>query len=46
MVSQPRYREASRRIAADMAGAPGFAGLADVVDRLAASSSDRRPTVT
>lgn len=29
-----RYRQASQRIAADLAGAPGFSGLAGVVDRL------------
>jgi MGT family glycosyltransferase len=34
VLNQPRYRQASRRIAADMAAAPGFAGLADIVDRL------------
>ncbi len=35
VLDQPHYREASRRIAADMAAAPGFAGLAEVVDKLA-----------
>jgi UDP:flavonoid glycosyltransferase YjiC (YdhE family) len=34
VLNQPRYRQASERVAADMAAAPGFAGLADVVDRL------------
>lgn len=34
VLNQPRYRQASRRIAADMAAAPGFAGLAAVVDQL------------
>ncbi len=34
VLNDPRYRQASRRIAADMAAAPGFAGLADIVDRL------------
>ncbi|OBB58137.1 glycosyl transferase [Mycobacterium sp. 852013-51886_SCH5428379] len=34
VLTQPRYREASRRIAADMAAAPGRHGLAAVVDRL------------
>lgn len=29
-----RYRRASRRVAAEMAAAPGVAGVADVVDRL------------
>lgn len=32
----PRYREASRRVEAEMAAAPGFTGLADIVDRLVA----------
>ncbi len=34
VLNQPRYREASRRVAADLAAAPGFAGLAEVVDRV------------
>jgi UDP:flavonoid glycosyltransferase YjiC (YdhE family) len=34
VLDRPRYREASRRIAADMAAAPGFACLAEVVDDL------------
>jgi UDP:flavonoid glycosyltransferase YjiC (YdhE family) len=38
VLTGPRYREASLRVAADMAAAPGFAGLADVVDRLTAGS--------
>ncbi len=38
VLEQPRYREASRRIAAEMAAAPGFAGLADVVDKLAGTT--------
>jgi MGT family glycosyltransferase len=46
VLGEPRYREASRRIAADIAKAPGFAGLAEVVDRLVASGPARRPTVT
>jgi UDP:flavonoid glycosyltransferase YjiC (YdhE family) len=46
VLREPSYREASRRIAADIAEAPGFAGLAEVVDRLVAVSPDRRPTVT
>lgn len=37
VLNQPRYRQASRRIAAEMAAAPGFDGLAGVVDRLAAT---------
>jgi MGT family glycosyltransferase len=36
VLSRPRYREASRRIAAEMAEAPGFVGLAATVDRLVA----------
>jgi Erythromycin biosynthesis protein CIII-like, C-terminal domain len=36
VLTRPRYREASRRIAADLAAAPGFPGLAAVVDQLAA----------
>jgi MGT family glycosyltransferase len=39
VLNQPRYRQASQRIAADMAAAPGFAGLAGVIDRLIASST-------
>jgi UDP:flavonoid glycosyltransferase YjiC (YdhE family) len=38
VLNQPQYRQASRRIAADMMTAPGFTGLADIVDRLVASS--------
>lgn len=34
VLNEPRYRQASRRVAADMAAAPGFDGLACVVDRL------------
>jgi MGT family glycosyltransferase len=34
VLEQPRYRETSRRIAAEMAAAPGFACLTDVVDKL------------
>jgi UDP:flavonoid glycosyltransferase YjiC (YdhE family) len=34
VLNQPRYRQASQRVAADLAVAPGFAGFADVVDRL------------
>jgi UDP:flavonoid glycosyltransferase YjiC (YdhE family) len=35
VLNGPQYRHAAGRIAADMAAAPGFAGLADVVDGLA-----------
>ncbi len=38
VLSQPRYRQAAQRIAADMAAAPGFPGLADVADRLTTGS--------
>lgn len=34
VLNDPCYRGASDRVAADMAAAPGFAGLADIVDRL------------
>lgn len=34
VLNEPRYRDASRRIAADMAAAPGFDGLARVVDQV------------
>jgi UDP:flavonoid glycosyltransferase YjiC (YdhE family) len=36
VLNQPRYQQASRRVAAEMAAAPGFTGLADIVDRLVA----------
>lgn len=39
VLRQPSYRQASRRIAAEMAAAPGFVGLADVVDRLTVGSA-------
>jgi MGT family glycosyltransferase len=34
VLNDARYRQASNRVAADMAAAPGFAGLAGIVDRL------------
>lgn len=37
VLNEPRYRAAAGRVAADLAAAPGFAGLAEVVDRLIAS---------
>ncbi|OBF81515.1 glycosyl transferase [Mycobacterium sp. 852002-51163_SCH5372311] len=37
VLNQPRYREASQRIAADMAAAPGFNCLGEVVDKLVAT---------
>jgi len=39
VLNQPRYRQAARHVAADMAAAPGFAGLADIVDRLVGTPS-------
>ena len=36
VLNQPRYQQASGRVAAEMAAAPGFTGLADIVDRLVA----------
>jgi MGT family glycosyltransferase len=39
VLSDPRYRRASGRVAADMAAAPGFAGLAGIVDRVIGSSA-------
>jgi MGT family glycosyltransferase len=39
VLGQPQYRQASRRIAADMAAAPGFALLADVVDKLTTATA-------
>ncbi len=38
VLNQPHYRQASRRMAADMSAASGFDGLADIVDRLSARS--------
>lgn len=39
VLNQPHYRQASQRVAADMAAASGFDGLADIVDRLSARST-------
>jgi UDP:flavonoid glycosyltransferase YjiC (YdhE family) len=39
VLNQSRYRQASQRVAADMAAAPGFVGLANLVDRLIAGST-------
>ena len=39
VLDEPRYRVAAARIAADLAEAPGFAGVARVVDGLTAPSS-------
>jgi MGT family glycosyltransferase len=38
VLGDPKYRQASERIAADLAAAPGFSDLAGVVDRLVANS--------
>jgi MGT family glycosyltransferase len=46
VLNQPRYREASQRMAADMSAAPGFACLADIVDRLAADPTRSAPENT
>jgi UDP:flavonoid glycosyltransferase YjiC (YdhE family) len=43
VLNEPRYRQASQRIAADMAAAPGFAGLATVVDQLATRPAPADP---
>ncbi len=40
VLDEPRYRDASRRIAADMAAAPGFDGLAAIVDGLTRPGAD------
>lgn len=39
VLNQPRYRQASRRIAAEIAAAPGFAGVARIVDELVTGSA-------
>lgn len=39
VLNEPRYRQASRRVAAEMAAAPGFAGLAGIVDQLIAGET-------
>ena len=39
VLNEPSYRRAARRVAADLAAAPGFPGLADVVDRLAVGNA-------
>jgi UDP:flavonoid glycosyltransferase YjiC (YdhE family) len=43
VLAQPRYRDASRRIAAAMAATPGFDGLATVVDQLVGEAKDSEP---
>ncbi|OMC52946.1 glycosyl transferase [Mycobacterium sp. IS-2888] len=39
VLNQPRYRQASQLVAADLAAAPGFSCLAGVVDRLIGDSA-------
>ena len=39
VLHQPRYRDASRRIAADMARAPGLDGLTSIIDSLTAPAA-------
>jgi MGT family glycosyltransferase len=47
VLHEPKYRQASERIATEMASAPGFPGLAKVVDRLVAGSGDvRQPSAS
>ena len=43
VLHQPRFRQASQRIAADLAAASGFAGLADVVDQLVTGLAQADP---
>jgi UDP:flavonoid glycosyltransferase YjiC (YdhE family) len=48
VLHDPRYREASRRIATDMAAAPGLDGLAAIVDDLTrpeANGEDPQPAL-
>lgn len=42
VMNDPRYRRASERLATDMAAAPGFAGLAGVVDELVSGRTSTR----
>jgi UDP:flavonoid glycosyltransferase YjiC (YdhE family) len=50
VLHQPQYRQASQLVAADIAAAPGFSGLADIVDRLVGGtepvSAQTRPNST
>jgi MGT family glycosyltransferase len=46
VLNQSHYRQASRRVAADISAAPGFAGLADIVDRLAVTPTRSAPENT
>jgi hypothetical protein len=34
VLNEPRYRQASRLVATDMATAPGFVGLSEIIDWL------------
>lgn len=43
VLNEPKYRQASQRIAADLAATPGFAGLADIVDALAPDPASTSP---
>ena len=43
VLKDPRYRQASQRIAAVMAAAPGFAGLATIVDQLVSRPAQADP---
>ena len=43
VLNQPHYRQASQQVAADMAAASGFAGLADVVDQLVTGPAQADP---
>jgi MGT family glycosyltransferase len=43
VLNQAHYRQASQRVAADMAAASGFAGLADVVDQLVTRPAQADP---
>jgi UDP:flavonoid glycosyltransferase YjiC (YdhE family) len=38
VLDDPRYRRAGQRVAAEMVAAPGFTGLAEIVDRLVADN--------
>lgn len=46
VLNRPQYRETSRRIAADLAAAPGFPGLAAVVDQLTTQLVDSESVQT
>jgi MGT family glycosyltransferase len=46
VLNQPRYRQGSRCVAADMSAAPGFAGVAKIVDRLAVKPTRSAPENT